>query len=196
MVWQYHGEAIALEIYHGVPSGWRAQEIIEEHVRLGGSFDLKGPDASEPGAPSWLPARYDWLQYRETLRRVADGMVVGDAACVELAIRFIELRYIGSYSGFIRSVLSRRLKHCSLTQAQHERLHAHFSALVIAEDRCDEFRDYLGLWRRLVSPEQVQELSSRLKGVSNGEARAVWLLANLPAGVSVRGKVGSDDNAA
>ena len=196
MVWQYHGEAIPLEIYHGVPSGWRAQEIIEEHARLGGSFDLKGPDASEPGAPSWLPARYDWLQYRETLRRVAEGMVVGDAACVELAIRFIELRYIGSYSGFIRSVLSRRLKHCSLTQAQHERLHAHFSALVIAEDRCDEFRDYLGLWRRLVSPEQVQELASRLKGVPNGEARAVWLLANLPAGVSVRGKVGSDDNAA
>lgn len=189
MVWHYHGEPIPLEIYHGVPKGWRAQEIIEEHARLGGSFDLKGPDASEPGAPSWLPARYDWLQYRETLRRVADGMLVGDAACVELAIRFIELRHIGSYSGFIRSVLSRRLKHCSLTQAQQERLHAHFSALVIADDRCDEFRDYLGLWRRFVSPQQVEQLASRLRAESKGEARANWLLANLSAGLSSRSKV-------
>jgi hypothetical protein len=178
-MWQYHGERISLESYHGVPEGWHAREILEEHRRLGGAFDLGGPEACEPGAPSWMPDRYEWLQYRQAMYRVADGLLVDDAACVELAVRFIELRYIGSYSGFIRSLLSRRLKHCALTQDQRQRLHAHFSALAIGEDRCDEFRDYIRLWRRFISPEQTQELAARLKAQSNGEARAKWLLSTL-----------------
>lgn len=196
MVWHYHGQAVPMEIYHGVPKGWLARELIQEHARLGGSHDIAGPDASEPGAPSWLPARYDWLQYRKTLYRIADGMLAGDAACVELAVRFIELRHIGSYSGFIRAKLSRRLKHCSLSAKQRERLHAHFSGLVMRGDRCDEFRNYLGLWRRLISPSELLDLAARLKAEANGDARAKWLVSELTPLEPAQGNVEAHENPA
>src|SRR5262245_17147489 len=72
MVWTYRGRAVPLEVYHGVPRGWRANEIVAEHARLGGTFDLTGPEATEPGAPAWLPERYSWLQYRQMLHRVGE----------------------------------------------------------------------------------------------------------------------------
>ena len=78
MVWRYHGKQIPLEIYHGVPEGWYAHEIIAEHSRLGGVFPISGPVATEPGAPEWFPERFDWLQYRETLytSRMASGPMI------------------------------------------------------------------------------------------------------------------------
>lgn len=93
---------IPLEVYHGVPKGWSKDEIINEHRSLGGKVSISGKDATEPGAPAWLPDRYNWLQYRETLYRVHEGVKANDSACIELAIRYIELNYIGSYSGYIR----------------------------------------------------------------------------------------------
>lgn len=115
MIWMHQGKKIPLEVYHGMPTGWHAEEVFAEHTRLGGTFDLSGPQATEPGAPSWMPDRNAWLQYRETLHRIADGVNVDDPACVELAVRYLELRYIGSYSGYIRSLLSRHLKHATLS---------------------------------------------------------------------------------
>jgi hypothetical protein len=73
MVWTYRGRAVPLDVYHGVPRGWGAKQIVAEHARLGGAFDLTGPEATEPGAPAWLPERYSWLQYRQMLRRVGEG---------------------------------------------------------------------------------------------------------------------------
>src|SRR5688572_16683269 len=150
MIWQYKGKSIPLEIYHGVPKGWHAEEILAEHKRLGGKFDVHGPEAKEPGAPSWMPARYQWLQYRETLYRIADGARGNDFACAELAIRFIELRHIGSYSGFIRARLARALKHADLTEGQRLRLHNHFSSLFRRREWTQEFREYVRLWRRII----------------------------------------------
>jgi hypothetical protein len=179
MAWAYHGHPIPLNIYHGVPKGWYAPQIIAEHERLGGQFNLRGPEATEPGTPAWLPERGDWLQYRATLYRVADGILADDAACVELAVRFIVLRHIGSYSGFVRALLSRRLKHVSLIEDQRERLHAHFSDLVLNEDRTEEFRDYVRLWRRIISSVQLQHLVAQLEQQPGGEARAAWLLSKM-----------------
>jgi hypothetical protein len=179
MLWHYRGRDIPLEVYHGVPKGWYADDILAEHARLGGTYDLDGPEATEPGAPGWLPERHAWLQYREMLRRIADGVRAGDAACVELAVRYIELRYIGSYSGHLRSLLSRSLKHASLTDEQKTRLHAHFSDLVIREERTHEFREYLRLWRTILTKTQLERFLRELEDSPNGDARAQWLLERL-----------------
>lgn len=179
MIWVRHGNPIPLHIYHGVPKGWCAAEIVAEHERLCGQFDIRGPQATEPGAPSWLPERYEWLQYRATLYRIADGVRAGDAACTELAVRFIELRHIGSYSGFVRALLGRRLKHALLTEAQRNRLHAHFSTLVLNNDRSDEFSVYAKLWRLLITPAGLQALVKQLEQKPDGKARATWLLGKL-----------------
>lgn len=186
MIWTYRGTTIPLAVYHGVPKGWYARDVIAEHERLGGTHSLRGPEATEPGAPSWMPERYEWLQYRQTLYRVADGVLAGDAACVDLALRFIELRYIGSYSGFVRSLLSRRLKHASLTEHQCRRLHVHFSSLVLNGERTQEFRDYLRLWRRIISEEETQRLVEELREQPDGEMRVCWVLSTLRASYVVQ----------
>jgi hypothetical protein len=141
----------SLEIYHGVPEGWSKEEIISTHKSLNGSHNIEGPNATEPGAPSWLPDRYNWLQYRETLRRVAEGVLEGDLACIEIAIRYIELNYFGSYSGFIRERLARCLKNQELTNSQIERLKTHFQKLIDIKMCFDEFREYKKLRQRLVN---------------------------------------------
>jgi len=177
MIWTHRGKAIPLKVYHGVPKGWYAADILAEHGRLGGKYNISGPEAREPGAPSWMPERKAWLQYRQTLYRVADGVKANDAACVELAIRYIELRYIGSYSGFVRSLLSRRLKHASLTPQQNERLHRHFRELLLSGERSIEFKDYFKLWRLLITDEQKIDLLEEIE--AKGEEAANWVSKNL-----------------
>jgi hypothetical protein len=175
MIWEYRGQPIPLEVYHGVPKGWRAEEILAEHRRLGGTFRLEGPEATEPAAPSWLPERHAWLQYRQTLYRIAEGARAGDPACAELAIRYIGLRYIGSYSGFVRTRLARALKHAVLTEGQRARLHAHFRGLVMQQERSSEFGEYLRLWRRIITKPELERLLFELREQPDGEARAAWL---------------------
>lgn len=179
MVWQYHGKSIPLETYHGVPQGWYAEEIIREYRKLGGTSLLVGPEATEPGAPCWFPERYDWLQYRDLLYRVGDLAQAGDAACIELAIRYIELHYIGSYSGFIRAKLARRLRRAPLTEEHKSRLYSHFRSMVLREDRTQEFSAYLRLWRIILTKEKREGLLRDLRTQPNGEAKATWLESQL-----------------
>ena len=142
-------QSIPLQQYHGVPAGWSRDEMIAEHRKLDGSWPIDGPDATEPGAPDFLPDRYNWLQYRKTLYRVGDGIRADDAACIEIAIQYIELNYIGSYSGYIREKLARALKSARLTRTQSSRLKQHFSAL-LKEDNClQEFAEYAKLLKKL-----------------------------------------------
>jgi hypothetical protein len=181
MVWQYHGKPIPLETYHGVPRGWHAEEIVREHRKLGGTSSLSGPEATEPGAPSWFPDRNAWLQYREMLYRLGDLAEAGDAACVELVVRYIELHHIGSYSGYVRAKLARRLKKAPLTENQKDRLHSHFRGMVLREDRTLEFEAYLRLWRTIITESRMEKLLRDLRSMQNGEARAEWLEKRLRA---------------
>ena len=175
---------VPLDVYHGVPTGWTASQILDEHQTLGGTFDLTGPRATEPGAPAWLPDRDIWLQYRAMLYRVAEGVRTNDPACVELAVRYIELRYIGSYSGFVRARLSRTLKRASLTKGQKARLVAHFLQLIENGERTQEFREYLRLWRKLLVESELAEIEAKVIQLPNGQAKAVWLMNQLRPGRS------------
>ena len=175
----YHGRTIPLDVYHGVPRGWRAGEIRREHSKLGGTYDLDGPDALEPGAPSFLPDRYKWLQYRQTLYRVVEGVRQGDLACVEIAVRYIELHHVGSYSGYVRVRLARALKSAALSEAQKRRLHDHLSAMIIKQEKVDEFKDYLKLWRLFVGADRKSALLAKVRSMPAGDARADWLSSRL-----------------
>lgn len=142
-----------LEIYHGVPSGWSKAELISQHKALGGFFEIDSGEASEPGAPSWMPDRYKWLQYRKTLNEIGNGIKKGDKACIELAIRYIELDYFGSYSGFIKERLARLLKPQDLSKQQISRLKRHFDNLVKIKRCLQEFKEY----KKLVNKIQLSE---------------------------------------
>ncbi len=143
---------VSLETYHGVPAGWSKSELIIAHRALGGSFDI--------GSPSWLPDRKNWLQYRTTLYKIADGVRAKDPACIELAVRYIELHYIGSYSGYLRTHLARGLKHASLSAEQKERLDRVFLSMVKRRDYTCEFREYVKIWQHIASPEAIAFIRS------------------------------------
>jgi hypothetical protein len=148
-----NSRSVPLEIYHGVPKGWSKDEIINEYRRLGGTFLINGKEATEPGTPSFLPDRYNWLQYRETLYRISEGVKANDSACIELAIRYIELNYIGSYSGFIRAKLARALKGAILAKSQKKRLRTHFKRLIVSHECFQEFSEYKKLLERIDADE-------------------------------------------
>jgi cytochrome P450 len=170
--------------YHRVPPGWYAHEIIAQHRQMRGAFSIEGPDATEPGAPSWMPERQQWLQYRETLYRVADGLRADDEACVELAVRYIELHYIGSYSGYIRDKLARRLIGASRSSRQNERLSKHFLKLVLGSDFVPEFRMYRKLWAKIITPKELKQLQAFMAD-NPAKFHQKWL-AELSAKVATR----------
>jgi len=132
-----------------VPKGWRKGEILAALALLNGQYKIDIPEATEPGAPSCLPDRYRWLQYRATLHAVADGIRADDAACAELGLRYIELDYIGSYSGFIKERLARALKSATLTKQQINRLKHHFQLLVDTGQCLQEYGEYKKLLKHI-----------------------------------------------
>ncbi|MEZ7957179.1 MAG: hypothetical protein QMC23_00255 [Rubritalea sp.] len=105
-----------LENYHGIPKGWSKAEILSTYHDLGGLNISKIPEATEPGAPSWLPDRKNWLQYRAAIQTIIKLVQASDPAAIELAIRYIELNYFGSYSGYLRERLARGLKQQKLSE--------------------------------------------------------------------------------
>ena len=133
--------------YHKVPAGWHKGEIIAAHHQLGGVVPIGGPVLMARGIREPTADENEWFGYKRALYQIADGLLVGDRACIELAIRYIELRWIGSYSGYIRALLARRLKHVDLGKSEQKRLIRHFENIVANGDYTAEFREYEKLWK-------------------------------------------------
>jgi hypothetical protein len=102
-----------------------------------------------------------------------------DFACVELAVRYIELRYIGSYSGFIRARLARALKNADISEGQRSRLNRHFSALFHRGEWSQEWRQYFRLWRRIIREQELEALIKALNNKPDGERRSMHLRERL-----------------
>ncbi|PYE48109.1 hypothetical protein [Deinococcus yavapaiensis] len=124
--------------YHSAPPPWGREDLLRLHEELGGTF----PIATTPRRTD-VP-RIDPLWYN-----LADGIRAGDAACVELGVRFIEAQFVVSYSGYARARLARALRHAFLTPTQKRRLSNHFYNLLIGQERFDEFTEYIRVWRAI-----------------------------------------------
>ncbi len=159
---RHRGRQLTLEDYHGVPAGWRAEEIAATHAGLSGTFPITAIELGRWSAPAWMPDREAWLRHMAILNRVAEGVRAGDAACVELAIRYIELQHIGSYSGYRRAKLARSLKHAAMTEPQRSRLNALFLRHVRDRDYTIEVRDYWPVWHRIVDTPTADAIAALL----------------------------------
>jgi hypothetical protein len=174
-----HGTIVPRHLYHGVPPGWRAEQIVAEHARLGGGFALYIPAPVEIESPYAIPAQKGWLHYRGTVHRLAEGIRAGDAACAELAIRYIELHYIGSHAGYLRARLASALKRATLDAGQRRRLHDHFAALCLRGEQPHEFKEYFRLWRRIAPPSELEGVLAAIRALPEGEQRAARLASRL-----------------
>ena len=170
--------------YHRVPPGWYQRDIVQQHKTLRGSFPIDNANASEPGAPSWMPERHEWLQYRETLLRVCSGVRAGDDACVEIAVRFVVARFIGSYSGYIRERLLRALKSAALDETQKRQLKTHFSSLVAKGVRTCEYPEIFRLWVRLVDEREYQVVLKSLEPFARERYAEAWARLQMRPNIS------------
>lgn len=177
---RYHGRDIPWSDYHGVPAGWEVEKVLALHAQMHGRYPID--PLADPAAVAThraAPTRDGWLGYRAMLFRIADGVAAKDAACIELAVQFILRHHIGSYSGYVRSLMARRLRHAERLGTQDERLHAHFTAMVVREERCQEFAGYLKLWRVLLDDERCASLSRALDAPGVAAGQRAWLTAAL-----------------
>ena len=138
-----------LTYYHSVPVGWAKAEVLSsEYQSFRSEYKLDTSKVTKPGAPSWMPDRYNWLRYKHMLYEVAKGVRARDGACIELAVRYIELNHFGSYSGFIRTKLAKSLLKQKLSMSQKERLCIHFKRLIRIGQCFHEFRQYKKLMKK------------------------------------------------
>lgn len=144
------GKAFSFEEYHTIPRGWEVDSVLEAYGRLQGYFDITPRQVRPDASP--------WFFYRQILLNIADGVLANDHACVELAVRFIEARVFVSYSGYMRSILARRLRKAELSAEQKKRLSQHFLGLLHSGTRCHEYADYLRLWKVFVTARELAEL--------------------------------------
>ena len=155
---KYGGKhTLTFEEYHSVPERWSAKGLADQLRALGGTFDLGY-------SPSHGARAHESMWYN-----LSDGVRAGDDACIEMAVRFVEDRFISSYSGFARARIARALKHARLSRDQKARLSCHFLGLLEKGDRTEEFSEYLRLWPAVISSADRKcalELGERLKDAS------------------------------
>ena len=147
-------------LYHGVPAGWRVEEIIVRYKTLHGPLEKLTIDDISPVQSQWTQGQNLWVGYANALVFIGDGIVRNDHACVELAIDYIILDHFGSGSGYAPSRFARRLKHAQLDKQQKARLCAHFERLCQSRTRRYEFRHYRMLWQRIVPPDEWLSLTT------------------------------------
>lgn len=168
---------IPADRYHAVPAGWTALEIQRMQDALRGRFPLDVPGADDPDGPAWTKDRKGWPMYLATLSLVIAGLRAGDPGCIEIALRYIELRYIGSASGYVRASMAKGLRQqaAALDARQRRRLQEHFLLLLERGEHTHEFRHYLTLWR-VIATEKTPE---HLRRLAMTEERRAWLLERL-----------------
>lgn len=176
-MWRHRGRQLTLAEYHGIPAGWRAEEIAATHAAMHGTFPITEIELGRWAAPAWMPEREAWLRHMAILNRIAEGVRADDAACVELAVRYIELHHIGSYSGYRRAKLARSLKHAALTELQKTRLNAHFLNRIRERDYTIEVRDYWPVWHRIVDAATADAIAALL--ATRGSSRYTGHLTAL-----------------
>jgi hypothetical protein len=71
----------------------------------------------------------------------------------------------------------------ALNAPQRARLHCHFTELALSGEHSQEFRDYVKLWRRIISAEEIDELVVSIRA-TRGAGAVDWLVTRLrrPAG--------------
>lgn len=123
--------------------------MFQAHQELGGTFDITGAEAMVAGTPACSPDWLHWQKYKATLDKIVNGVDADDPACIEIAVRYIELRHIGSYSGYLRTHMARKLSRATLDTSQVDRLVRVFRRMVETRDYTWEFNTYRKLWRRI-----------------------------------------------
>lgn len=101
-----------------------------------------------------------WIYH--IMNSVGDGILLGDQACVELAIQFIQDDVMDSHTGYIRERLARALKNIALSDIQKKKITQTFMNQLKTGNMYKEFGEYIKLFK-VIGIEDYREEINQLR---------------------------------
>ena len=89
---------------------------------------------------------------------VVDGIQVGDKACIQLAIDYIEDNIMCSTTGYIRERMARSLRQVELTEYQKDSLAKTFLNQLDKQHLTKEFKEYIRLFKTIGIEPYVKDI--------------------------------------
>ncbi len=80
---------------------------------------------------------------------VVDGVQLGDKACVQISIEYIQDNDMRSTTGYIRERMARALRNCELSNKQKSQLADTFIKQLESKRIYKEFREYCRLFKKI-----------------------------------------------
>ncbi len=113
------------------------------------------------------------------LRALADRLLKGDTGAVEQCIAFIEAETLGPWHGRARAMMSRRLKHCRISEGQRQRVMRAILHRLVTGRFSEQFKDQLRLVLDLdASRAFAAARSCQGAGPEHIRRYAVWILVH------------------
>lgn len=113
------------------------------------------------------------------LHALCDRLLACDFGAVEECIAFLEAETSGNWHGRARAMMSRRLKHCHLSQQQGTRVVAAILQRLVSGRFSEQFKDQLRLALH-VAPERTLTVARTCQGAAAEHVRryATWILSH------------------
>lgn len=125
---------------------WGVADVQDRYRAL--HRQLGGVDGFAPEPRCWTNAAgLTWVY--NIMESVTDGVQLGDAACIELAVGYLEADLMHSGTGYLRERIARALRHAPLGDQQRERLRRLFVGQLRDGRMHKEYREYIRLFRRI-----------------------------------------------
>lgn len=119
---------------------------------------------------------------KKELRAFADRLLKCDAIAIEWCVTFVEQETRGVGHGRARAMMSRRLKHCPLSQHQRSRLVRVVLDRLVRGTFSEQFKDQLRLAMHL-DPAATRKVADDCSNAAVAHIRryATWLLSHKSA---------------
>jgi len=83
------------------------------------------------------------------MNSVVEGIILGDKACIQLAVDYIEDNIMSPTTGYLRERMARSLRHVDLTPYQKESLAKTFLNQLSTQSINKEFKEYIRLFKTI-----------------------------------------------
>jgi hypothetical protein len=135
-----------MKIDYNADGRWSVAAVQARYRQLSNS--LGGMAGFEPEPRTYTnPRGMTWVY--NIMDSVVDGAQLGDKACIELCVEYIEANIMAPTTGYIRERMARSLCRVELTPRQKQRLAAVFVGQLEKQQLRKEFREYTRLFRKI-----------------------------------------------
>lgn len=136
-----------MEINYNGEGKWSAESVIGRYRKL--SLDVGGVGGFEPEPRTYV--NYNGAKWiYNIMDSVVDGVQLGDKACIELSIDYINDCPMDPTTGYIRERMARSLKQSELLSIEQEKRLANIFICQLERGKIyKEFREYGKLFKKI-----------------------------------------------